>query len=310
MADTDTSLESGNGSQPGSNESIGDIVNDVWPDGTKDLVTPPPPSAPAETVKGDSDPSKTAPPAATKPVFFSDEEIGKLTLRDVENPGFDWSKVPPGQTAILKGWQAGETRLRQQLAEARRTSGPQKPPQPTEAPVVDPQDKANREIVEGVLKELGLDPSVVGPAIEDQIYSMGVRLASQDTPRYGTDAAFQQNVHDALAADADLAAMAESKDPRQIARAIKIAATAVERQELASENATFKQRAADLDKRDADLKAKEVEIEQQRTKLNRQKPSVSGGATPAGAPTRKPGETLKDDVDQIWPAGQDKLRVG
>jgi hypothetical protein len=311
MSDEATPVEAGNGATPESGPSIADIVGAAWPSDTTEVATPATPSAKAETGKGDSANESGDAAASSKPTYYTSEELRKL---NVEDPSFDWSKVHPDVEPLLKAGQAALTRNRQALAEQRRLLAQernQKPSQPTPEAAAepgDPQTEENRKIVEGVLKELGLDPKVVGPVIEDSIYTAGCQLAAQTTPRYATDEAFRNAVHTALAADDRLAAMAESKSPEQIAYALTAAATSVERRELADRLATYEKREADIKKMEADLKTQAAEIEKQRTKMNRQSPSVAAGTQQGGAPP-KAGQTTADVVDEIWPSGQAKLRV-
>jgi hypothetical protein len=281
--------------------ALADIVNDSWPGEASELETehasPDARSAAAETDEGVTDEKKTDDAAAPRSELLTDEQLGKLTLADVENPKFDWSKVPPAQTALLKKWQADATRHRQQLADAKKTTGSQKPPQPTEE-TPDPVDTTNREIVEKALKDMGLAPEVISEVIADQVTAKGVALAAQHVPRYLQDEKFHDAVIKAITQDEYLTGLAESNNPDTIARAIRLAAIEVEATELRGKASTFDQRAADLDAREKQIAAKEAEVEKERARMNRHKPTISGGKSPGGAPSKDTG-SVREIVDTL-----------
>jgi hypothetical protein len=282
--------------------ALADIVNDAWPGEATELdnehASPDARSAAAETDEGVTDEKKTDATAATRSELLTDEQLGKLTLADVENPAFDWSKVPPAQTALLKKWQADATRYRQQIADAKKAPGSQKPPQPTEE-TPDPVDTTNREIVEKALKDMGLAPEVISEVIADQVTAKGVALAAQNVPRFTQDEKFHGAVINAITQNEYLASLADSKDPAQIARAIQLAAVEVENTELRGQVSSFDQRVADLDAREKQIAAKEAEVEQERAKLNRHKPTISGGKSPGGAAPSKDTGSVREIVDTL-----------
>lgn len=308
-----TAGEEGNPEVSGSESSLADIVGEVWPRGdATESAAPATGSAEAETGKG-KESAKTGEPESPRPedALLSKEQLGKLTIKDISNPSFDWSKVPPEDEPLLKRWQADVTRLNQKLASAKQPERKDQPPQPNERPKAedgDPIDAQNRKIVADALKDLGIDPKVTAELVEDGIASRGAMLAAQAVPRYAEDLKFQDAVHQAVAADEELIEMAESKDPALIARALKTAAVRVERDELKRQVSSIDQRTKDLDAREGKIKKQEEEIEQLRAKYQRSKPTVAGGGSTA-APSKPSGPAdVKQIVDDIWPS--QGVRIG
>jgi hypothetical protein len=279
----------------------------------KDTPTPATSTSTEGTGKGASDkPKKDDPPAApkTEQTFLTEEALGKLTLKEISNPSFDWSKVPASWQKVLKGWQGDATRAAQAISELRKQAAPkQKPPQPAEPPKEDDVDAQNRSIVAGALKELGIDPDVAADAIEDVVLNKGIALAAQAVPQYVSDETFHNAVNEAIVTDEQLTAHAESKDPKRIAFAIRTAADRVQVKQLSEKTATFDQRTKDLEARENALKEKEAELERERTKLNRNSPTISGGKPRGSAPPSKTGEkTIEQIADEL--NLPDRLRVG
>lgn len=316
LENDNTAIEAESPEVSGSGQSVADIVNDTWPKG--DATETPAPatgSASTETGKGKDQPKSDPAPEAPKPTLFTVEQVGKLTQKDIANPSFDWTKVPPELVPLLKGWQGDHTRLNQLAAATRRPERKEPTPQPTDTPAPDPTDEANKRIVADALKSLGIDPDVAAKIVEDGVASQGAMLAAQAVPRYAEDAAFMEAVHQAVAADEELIELAESKDPKLIARALKIGALRVERDELVTKVSSSDQRSKDLDAREAKLAEGEKqletirkELEQERAKYQRGKSTVAGG-TPSGAPGKPAGPPdVKSIVDESWPA--QGLRVG
>lgn len=313
MLEQETAVEAESPDVSGSDQSLAEIVNENWPNkgGATETATPATGSASTETGKG-KEPAKTDEPPAPKPELLTAEQVGKLTLKDISNPSFDWAKVPPELTPLLKGWQGADTRA-SQLAKQRSAPERKQPtPQPTEAqpPAAadDPIDEQNRKIVANALKDMGIDPEVAASIVEDGIVSKGAMLAAESVPRYAQDQTFQDAVHQALASDEELVELAESKDPKRIAQALRIAATRVELNEMKTQVSSIDKRTKDLDAREAKVKEQEAEVEQLRTKYQRAKPTVAGGS-PSGAPAKPGGPpSVNDIVDSIWPSGG--ARVG
>ena len=279
--------------------------------GATESATPAASSSTEETGKWDSGKSKTgAAPEAKKVELYSKEQLDKFTLKDFENPSFDWSKVPPERADAVKAAIATITPERQRLAAEKRELAKarnQKPPQPTETPKEDDVEAQNRQIVESKLKELGVPVEVLKGVAEDVIFNKGMSIAAQHVPQYFQDPKFEEAVNGVIVEDEILATLADSKNPNSIAHAIRTAADRVQVKTLTEKVTTLEKRESDLVAREKAVGEKEAEIEKERTKLNRQKPTMAGGTSRGSAPAAKSDFPSMEEITKDLP---DKLRVG
>ena|ERR1700738_4430768 len=316
MSDEATPGEGGNETAVAVSESsVAEIVdslggNTPWSSAdTTETAPPATQSAAAETGKGKEPSTKTEPPPLAKVQFFSDEELGKLTPREVANPSFDWSKVPPAWQNVLKGWQGDITRFNQILSRAKQSERSPKTPQPTEE-AEDPQTATNRSIVADAMKSLGIDPSIVAEMTEDAVRTKGIALAVQTVPEYLTNEAFNEAVNLAIVQDDTLAGLADSENPQDIAIAIQTAAYRVQRDGLAGQVKSFQDREAGIAAKESELASKIAEVEQERTKLNRAKTTVAGGSSQGKPPAPKSKEPgVSEIVDELGLFNSGPLRV-
>jgi hypothetical protein len=317
MADEATTTSGGGNADDGravSEPSVAAIVDELgentpWSSG--DTRETPHPASGSETSDeadaGKGKPAKTDAPEATRseakpPEYFSEEQLGKLTLREIANPSFDWSKVPPSWTNALKGWQAAETRAQQLAAERRRSPDERKRSTPQPAEAKDPQEETNRQIVADSLKALGIDPEVIAEMGEDAVRTKGIALAVQTIPEYLSSETFNEAVNVAIVADPRLSALADSGDPEDIALAIQTAAYRVQRDGLAGQLKGFQDREAAITAKEKELADEKRAVEQERAKLNRSRASVAGGASQGerGTPPKKDSDkSMNEIVDEL-----------
>lgn len=294
----------GNGATPESVPSIDDIVEANWQDGaTSDAV-------PAPVAQSGGEPEKAtgavtveppAAPTATEKPLYTAEELRKLTAREIESPTFDWNRVPPEAASYLKAGQALLTKQRQELADQKRALESEKSKPATTTPAVedDPVEKENQEIVDRALRAKGIDPEALREVAEDRIYSSAVALVADSVPDYVTDQNFNAAANKVIATDPKLYALSQSKDPEKIATAIEVASLRVQKQ-------LFLSRTAELTEKQKLLDQQLAEVTKHKTDLSRQPASIAAGGSPA-APARPASSSMRDIVDEEWPAGTGSL---